>query len=382
MYSQQEYNVHFQRTRTVYAKIEILNEYDVVIDEVNAYCVDGSINLEAENSIRRTCDLRLLLQKKYLLTQESPFWGNKRIRLYIGIKHNVTDEIIYFNLGIFVINSHNATLSNTGKEIVLKGSDKMCLLNGDVSGALLNITKISAGTPIHEAVRATIATIGGEDKYIIDEAYDANGVLLTVPYDIEKDAGDSITSILDELNNFYMNFQYYYDEDGVFRFCKRPNRSTDAVIWDFEDYDFRISSDKSSNLNNIKNRIKVWGGIQEDASQPSSEKILTNETNPNSAFTVEKWGERRFVVSEDTYSTEEMCSQRAEYELLMHTLFQEQISVSCLPIYMLDINKLVKFNSEEDGVIGNYLIKSLTIPLKPETEMSFQAYKMESDINI
>jgi hypothetical protein len=376
VYLQREYGVHFQSIRTVYAKIEILNKYDVVIDEITAQLIDGNINLESDSPIRRTCDLTLLLQQKLLFNENSPLWGNKRMRISIGIKDNLTDEIIYFKKGIFVINTQNVTVSKTGREVGITGNDKMCLMNGDISGELLNMVKIEAETPIHEAIRATVSTLGEEQNYLIDEVVDENGNILNVPYDIEKNYGDTVWSIIEELNKLYMNYQSYYDINGIFRFHRMPSRTSDAIRWDFTNKDFRITSKGNVNVNNIKNHFKVWGGVQVDTSQPSAEIILTNATHPTNPFTVEKWGERKHVITEDKYATVEMCSARAEYESLQHTVLQEQIEISCLPIYMLDINDVVKFNSPDDGIVGHYLITSMTIPLKPDAEMSFSAYKI------
>ena len=68
------------------------------------------------------------------------YWGLKnKFKLEIGLKNNLNviyPEIIWFKQGIFVITQFNTTQTTNKWTIKIQGKDKMCLLNGDVSGHL------------------------------------------------------------------------------------------------------------------------------------------------------------------------------------------------------------------------------------------------------
>lgn len=373
MYTQQEYKVHFQSIRQKYVKIQILNSSDKVVDQIETDIIDGNINIDAQSPIRRTCDLKLKLKSEYIPSISSQIWLNKRFKLWIGIKDILTDDIVYFNKGIYVISNPIIDIQITEKTISIKGYDKMCLINGEISGYLKNKVIINENIPIHEAIRATMSNLGGENKLLI-ETHEYN-----TPYKIEKSIGNTIWDIIEELKDLYMDYQAYYDNNGYFRFDKIKNKINDSIIWNFNDHDFRINSSNEINFNNIKNNIIVYGKLKDDGIQPKATVSITEANNPNNPFKIDGIngiGERSLSIEEDKYYTIEACQQRANYELWKHSNFLETISISCVPIYLIDVNNLVEFNSVEDNVIGKYIINNINESLRYDGLMNIQAYKI------
>ncbi len=82
------------------------------------------------------------------------------------------------------------------------------------------------------------------------------------------------------------------------------------------------------------------------------------------------------METETNYFTNEQCQQRVNYEERMRTNLNERINVTCLPIYMIDVNNLVRFNSIEDNVVGVYCVDEITLPIKYDGNMQFSAYKV------
>ena len=68
------------------------------------------------------------------------YWGlNNKFKLEIGVRNFINSEypeIIWFPQGMYVINSFNTQQGVNNYTISISGKDKMCLLNGDVSGNL------------------------------------------------------------------------------------------------------------------------------------------------------------------------------------------------------------------------------------------------------
>ena len=96
MLSKAKLEVQIQQIRSIYIKIEILNTDDLVIDEVSGECIGGSYNINAEAPIRRTCSVKFKIFDKFLPSEKSVFWINKRFRLFVGITYLKTGEIICF----------------------------------------------------------------------------------------------------------------------------------------------------------------------------------------------------------------------------------------------------------------------------------------------
>ena len=281
-----------------------------------------------------------------------------------------TNAIVWFDYGIFVISDPNIDIQISSKTISIKGLDKMCLLNGDISGQLSSKLLITAGTPIDSAIKATVTTLGLETKVLI-ETHDYN-----TPYDIEKDVGTTVWDVVSELNNLYMDWQSFYDTKGYFVFNKIRNKLNDPIIWDFTDKDFRLSGNNQINYSNIRNNFIIYGKLLDSGVQIVSSKELTISNSPTSPFNTTAMDKRTWVVKDDRLFTQEQCDERLNYEIWKHTNFNEKISFSCVPIYFLSINDLIYINDVSSGIIGTYCINSITVPLKNSDSMNIGAYKI------
>ena len=57
------------------------------------------------------------------------------------------------------------------------------------------------------------------------------------------------------------------------------------------------------------------------------------------------------------------------------TYYQEQITLSCIPIYYLQPNTRIRVTDEHTGIDGDYLIKSMSFQLSHDGMMSITATK-------
>lgn len=92
------------------------------------------------------------------------------------------------------------------------------------------------------------------------------------------------------------------------------------------------------------------------------------ETNPLSPFYVNgEAGEIRIVLSGGDYDniyTSELALERAKWELYTRCRLQDNVNVTCLPIYWLDVNWLVSITLPNINGIEEteqYIVKSITI---------------------
>lgn len=181
--------------KTQYVKITVLNWDETPVQEIQGKIQNGSVQLNGDSSIRRTCNLTMIadIQDTSYATANSLISINKKINLEIGFLNTfgkyTDNKIIWFPLGLYVIAgasiSHNATQLN----ISLTLKDKMCLLNGEFGGVIpaaarLDIIEevigynedgkeIISTTKLHiiEIIQYVLTTFGGElmDNIIIND---------------------------------------------------------------------------------------------------------------------------------------------------------------------------------------------------------------------
>lgn len=363
-FTQEQYNAHFQTVRNVFVRVDLLNEQENVVDRLEGIATQGSISADSESPIRRTANVTFILYDDLLPSQESKLWITNRIQLYIGLR-DYMDDVHWFNLGIYIINDPSVDVSVAQRTISVNLVDKMYLLE---TKPLELITRIDSGTNISTAMKNVVQTLGGETKFLIDNHQ------YTVPFDLELNPTQTVLDYVIELRDLYRSYEAFYDVDGRFIFRQTPNRLNDPIVWSFtEDADFRIDSSLNINYSNIKNYIKVIGRTLDNGVTIST---IEENNDVNSPLSIAKIGKRALVEENSNYFEVEQATQLAEYLLFKHGNFNEQVNISCVPIYFLRPNNLIEFNSPEDGLVGKYSITSISLPLDFQSPMSVTAYKI------
>lgn len=130
------------RLKEQYVKITVLTKEEKPISSLEGRVISGTLNLDGNSSIRRSCNLNILADENennltdinYLLSI------NKKVNLEIGFINNTGSykqyKMIWFPLGVFVIITPSIMHSSDGIRISLQLKDKMCLLNGECGGIL------------------------------------------------------------------------------------------------------------------------------------------------------------------------------------------------------------------------------------------------------
>ena len=364
MFTQDEYNAHLQPTRVLHTRIDLLNSSGIVVDRLEGISLEGSVSANADSLIRRTATLKMALSSNLLPSQESLLWITNRIRPWIGLE-DYFGTIHYYCQGTYMIKNPSVDISVKGRTISIELADKMYALEGM---PIETILRLDAGIPISDAVKTVTQSIGGENNLLIDtHPY-------TIPSKQEFKPDQSVLDVEKTLRDLYMNWECFYNLEGYFVFRKIPNHLNDPVVWDFADQPFILTSKSDFAYDNIKNHVKVIGRTLDNGTTVS---VMAENNDVSSPFSIAKIGKRSLVPpSNDKYFTVEQCQADADYNLFKHGNYNEKVSISCAPIYFLDVNHLVNFNSPEDGMVGKYCVTTLTVPLDHKSEMSFTAYKI------
>ena len=171
-----------ENLKRYYVKIIVLAMDETPIQAIEGKISSGSINIDGNSSMRRTCNLTFLIEEtedNNLMNIDNLLSINKKIKIEIGIENIIDDRydnIIWFNQGIFIINQPSISHNSQGVVVSLTCKDKMCLLNGECGGGLPasvifdsynQINKDGSITSIQNRIYDIIQTLiifyGGED---------------------------------------------------------------------------------------------------------------------------------------------------------------------------------------------------------------------------
>ena len=343
MPTQNEYNVAKQNGRIIHSKIYLLNFKLQKVDEISGLVLDGSsFSIDATSDIRRTCSISIVpTNSSFEIEHGGKIWIDKYVQIYIGIEDNKNNnEIVYTNMGIYLVNNPNRVYSAENNTLNISGLDLMSKLTGFRNG---NLEGIEYQIPINSSIKGAIQSsleLAGINRYSVVEP---TPTPLT-PNAISIAIGGTVYDILKQLVDINANYQMYFDVMGIFYFNLIPSGYNEPImvsddIWkqNLIEYSMDIS------FENVKNTIEVFGKTQDNGVTPYG---FAQDTNTQSPFCVDGTaGIIRIVLSGGEYdniSTSDLAQQRAKYELYLRCKLQDQIQLKCVPIYWLDVNWVVE----------------------------------------
>ena len=255
-----------QHVKELYCKLEILNESLQTIDILKGTVTSGSISIDSSSNIRKTLSLTAHVKNKsYLVNQESKIWFTKYIKVSIGIKSLITQEIQYYDMGIYTFSENNFQYDSTTNSITLKCLDFMSkLIDTPLFGT--TTTKILAGTNIREAMIGVLEKVGIK-KYLIPNigSTTINPITEkkndTVPYDLSFSSSNSAYDVIEKLYTLYSGFEVFFDND-VFICQKIPTGENEQIVLDWQTIEKKqllISESKNNSLDKVKNITQVFG---------------------------------------------------------------------------------------------------------------------------
>lgn len=356
--SQDMYDVILQPHRDIHIKINLLNFQFVTVNEISGYALEvPKISEQASSDIRRTCDISICIKDQdFDVKAGGQMFLDKYIQIFVGIDNIKNGETIWFNKGIYLINQPTYEYDKTTNTLSFQGVDLMAKLTGMRNGNLEGITyMIKSGDDIRGVIISALKE-AGFDKYIIDIE---DGQELT-PYEIKIESGGTVYDILSQIRDIYPMYQIYFDIDGVFHYELIPSGQDENIIADDTLWKSLMQKvTKNVDFESVKNVIEVWGAEHSTGQYHA----LIKDENPNSPFYVlGTTGEIRIVLSGEDYSvipSDDLCMQRAEYELYLRARLNDTIVIECVPIYFLEVDKLISITLPNETIPTQYMIQSI-----------------------
>lgn len=278
MPTQAQFDTSLQSVRDIDCKIVVLDYDYVVLDEISGKTTQVSINVDAESDVRRTANISMLLKddsyrtssSRFYWTVGNPYWFDKYIQIYVAIKDIKTQEFVWVNEGIYLINSPTIVYSAEDNSLSFQAIDLASKLTGLRNGQLQGMTyTVAIGSTITGAVEGILLEQGFTRYLIYEPPYNLT------PQDINIDAGGTAWDLLCQLRDINSNWEMFFDVDGVFHFQQIPSGKVivdpmtgeqgepkplvDSTVWD----KLHIEYSLDTSFEDVKNYIEVLGKVHE-----------------------------------------------------------------------------------------------------------------------
>ena len=258
----QDFDILKQKNKTFFAKIELLNKQDKVLDVIYGNVIDDSFNVSEEALQRRSYSCTLLVtDSSFLIGNDKKIWIDKRIRVSYGITHSRSGETLWYLLGTFTYLNADYTYDTDSKRTLsLSCADLMAdydgTKNGEMDGYTLHI-------PAGEDIRNTIIGLmksAGITKYNIAD------IGKSIPFDLEYTSKTTYCDIWKAIRDLYDSWEFFFDVDGTFIWRKKPTGYEEDCVMDdsvMHGYGLVISEKQNHTFQDIYNATEVWGKVLE-----------------------------------------------------------------------------------------------------------------------
>jgi len=366
MASQTYINALKSQSRQPIYKIEWMNSDEQVISEITSDLIDGSISVELQNGIRRSCNIQL--QNKdglYLPNKDGLIYLNKKFKIYTGLR---VDGVNYYNSqGIFNCANPVVRVSTNENTMQIEGYDNFSLLNGNISGELETDYIIPVDTSISEAVTSIFSLANIPKSPVIYPNLEA------VPYTMTEQAGSNYAEILIKLAEF-ISYNIYFDIEGRPVFKPSIDEQIGPVVWEFLTSEpIYLGGDHNYDFLGVKNSIIVYG----ENIDGSLVKGVAEDTGVFSPTSISRIGTRTKVITDNLIYSEDLANDRAGYELKKIIQIYENFDMKCVPIDIIKEGDIVLVNDISAGFNRDRcLVRKIDIPLKFNSEQTLNIWKI------
>ena len=261
--TQQQYKVLKQPIIKRYIKLYLLNFNLQRVNEISGNLIGCSVSGDGNSDLRHNCNVSLVVtDSSFDIKSGGQIWLDKYIQPYIGTVDISTNEIVWENQGVYLINAPTWDYDSITNTLSFSGLDLVSKLTGLRNGELEGLpTTISQGENVREAIIATLA-LAGFTNYIVSECVNEDGVIQEVPYDLTVKQGSTVWDLLKLLRDILPQYQMYFDKDGVFHYELIPSGQNMPSLFD-DDLIYNILTKEKINTDfeSIKNYIEVYGKV-------------------------------------------------------------------------------------------------------------------------
>lgn len=359
-------------------KLEWLNPDDTVSHDITAslYNTNGTLNITNQNGCRRTFNLQIHNADGRYDIDVNKIWLGQKVKLYLGLY--IGDTPYFIQQGVFYITNPTDIMNPSTKCIQINCVDKWGFLDGTLFGNLDGIYKVPVGADIFGATKKLLMTDRGNGLPIdgtmpnISTYFNTKKVklsdgtmvsVLKTPFTATIEKGQTYADVLLQFNTM-LGGCIYYDIMGRLNIEPNEDDLLDAnkeIVHAFDQYNCEIlSKSRNYHFTDVFNDVYCVGATNNGY---IAEGRATNN-NIQSDLCVQRIGKKTKVFEDTNYYADELCQGWANYLLRQNTILQSSITLTTVPMYHLDVNKLITITNEKNHLEQEkFLINSLSIPL-------------------
>ena len=369
MPNQKQFDTTLQSIRNIDCKLFVLDYDYTILDEISGKTESISLSVNAESDIRRTANINIALKDDSRQTNSNifywqvgnPYWFDKYIQIYVAIQDVQTQEYVWVNEGIYMVNSPTISYDATSNSLSFEAVDLMSKMTGLRNGQLEGMTyTIPVGSTITGAIK-TLLIEQGFDKYIVfDPPYNY------VPQEINIDVGGTAYDLLCQLRDINSNWEMFFDVDGVFHFQQIPSGKViidpesgeegeptpvvDQTVWD----KLNVSYNLDTNFEDVKNYVEVLGKVHEPQ-QYGTATIEGGSLDLKLANVKESYLNNEWIIGIPVIATEgaiepealaEPITNIAIYDILNRVIFEIKLATPVIAANEYYCVKLIFDNTE------------------------------------
>lgn len=386
-----EYNAEYlyalrQKHRRYKIRVELLGYYENVIGEITrdvSLGSSGQVTINNEQITRRSCSLNLInVDKKYLPSQDSAIWFNRKFKLWLGIE--VGKKTYWWSYGVFY--TQKATCD--GDTVSIQGVDKGGALDGTIKTGMLDTSCIvEAGTTLTNVIKDTLMWNEFSSPYLNHRtgasAYPVDPItpIISTKFDgirtqneITINSNDYISTLFSSIADGY-GADAYYNTNGHFCFQVMADESRiDGYRFMAHQWDFSDEDDMYSNAS-VDFNLDGYNVVTVYTNESDLENVsyTAANNNPASPLRLDSAGIRRMADVEIPYvnvpqsEMQARCKAYADYLLMKEAMQGMSITFSCPIIPHLDVNRTIGITDKRYNLDhATFVVNSITMPLSAE----------------
>lgn len=359
-------------------KLEWLNSDDTVAYEITTdlFNTNGTLNVTNQSGCRRTFNLEVDNSNGKYDIDVNKVWLGQKVKLYLGLYIDDTPYLI--QQGVFYLLNPTEIYNSAEKKIQLNCADKWVYLDGTLFGNLDGTYKVPVGSNIFDAIKTLLKTNRGNgfeidsikpniSQYFFEKRVQiSEGVykpIINTPFTATIEKGQTYADVLLEFNTM-LNGMIYYDNTG--RLNVEPNEQdlldeNKEILYKFDQNNCEVlGKSQEYKFSDVYNDIICVGATTNG--YLASGRATNN--NIKSDLCVQRIGKKTKVFEDTNYYADELCQGWATYLLRENTALQTALNLQTIPLYHLDVNKLITITNEKYHLKEEkFLINSLSIPL-------------------
>lgn len=361
-------------TKIYIYKLEILDYQESVIDEI-IVDIDGSsagqINMNKQQGTQKSCSITLINpDKKYIPTENNPFWYNRRFKLYIGLTNGA--DTYWFAQGVYITQS----LSFDSHNVYINAVDKFGLLDGTLNVCMnFESLKFEVGTRLGTVIREILLFDIGNGMVLdaVEPIIDISIAEEKLYREYELSANSYYGDFLTEIMTMF-GCDIYYDNNG--RLIVERVWNDELPYWYSHKGAVWVFSDTEINFQEPSTNVDLDGAnyitVATDNTYTENVSYTAKNENPRSPVCIKAVGYKGLqsnavttINSGDSSidSPIRKCKEYAEYMLLKYNCNSIAKTFTSAVIPHLNIGDTILISdSSTDDDREIYLITQITSP--------------------